>query len=70
MLPQFAGGTLASMVGYALTLVAVGSIVLLGVTLAAWKAGRLLHRVRVRRSIEAGTGTVMLAFAGTLAANG
>ncbi|AKU16490.1 LysE family translocator [Luteipulveratus mongoliensis] len=70
VLPQFVGSDAgwSVLVAYAFTLMAIGSVVLVVVVLAADAAGRWLRRSRVRRLVDAGTGLVMLGFAGGLAA--
>lgn len=70
VLPQFVGAHagVATLLTYALTLSAVGSIVLIGLVAVAGVASRVLQRVTVRRSIEGATGVVMLGFATALAA--
>lgn len=69
VLPQFVGddGGLGLLLMYALTLTAVGAVVLLCVVLAAAHARALLQRPAVSRAVEGGTGVVMLGFAGALA---
>lgn len=70
VLPQFVGehANVATLLTYALTVAAVGSVVLVGLVAAAGVASRALQRVTVRRSIEGATGAVMLGFATALAA--
>lgn len=70
VLPQFVGehASVATLLTYALTLAAVGSIVLVGLVAVAGVATRVLQRLSVRRSIEGATGVVMLGFAGALVA--
>ncbi|MBB2894004.1 LysE family translocator [Flexivirga oryzae] len=70
VLPQFVGehASVATLLTYALTLAAVGSIVLVGLVAVAGLASRVLQRLTVRRSIEGATGVVMLGFATALAA--
>lgn len=72
VLPQFttSDSSILTLLAYALTLTLVGTIVLLVVVLAATKARDVLRSPRVNRGIEAGTGIVMLGFAGALAAEG
>lgn len=72
VLPQFtgSGGTVPTLLLFALTLVAVGALVLAGVCFLAARAARLLARRRVRQGVEGSTGVVMLGFAGMLAAHG
>lgn len=72
VLPQFttSDSGILTLLAYALTLTLVGTIVLLVVVLAATKARDALRSPRVNRGIEAGTGVVMLGFAGALAAEG
>lgn len=68
VLPQFVGehASVATLLTYAMTLSAVGSIVLVGLVAVAGVASRVLQRVTVRRSIEGATGAVMIGFAGAL----
>ncbi len=70
VLPQFlsAGTGTLTFVAYALTLTALGAVVLLAIVLAAEAARSALQRARVRRGIDGGTGVAMLGFAGALAA--
>lgn len=70
VLPQFVGehASVTTLLTYALTLAAVGSIVLVGLVAVAGVASRVLQRVSVRRSIEGTTGVVMLGFAAGLVA--
>lgn len=69
VLPQFVGAHASALTFavYAMTLVALGAVVLLGVVLAADRAKGALQRSRVRRGVDGGTGVVMLGFAGALA---
>lgn len=70
VLPQFVGGhaSVATLLVYAMTLSAVGAVVLIALVAVAGVATRVLQRVKVRRSIEGATGVVMLGFAGALLA--
>ncbi|RNI25402.1 LysE family translocator [Flexivirga caeni] len=70
VLPQFVGehASVATLLTYAMTLAAVGSVVLVALVAIAGIASRVLQRVTVRRSIEGATGVVMLGFAGALVA--
>ena len=70
VLPQFVGAhaSVATLLAYALTLTAVGSVVLVGLVAVAGLASRVLQKVTVRRSIEGATGAVMIGFAGALVA--
>jgi threonine/homoserine/homoserine lactone efflux protein len=52
---------------YALTLAAIGVVVLLAVVFAASTARRLIQRAAFRRGIDGGVGVVMLGFAAALA---
>ncbi|MCX6405294.1 MAG: LysE family translocator [Propionibacteriales bacterium] len=72
VLPQFVGHDqgVVVLVAYALTLVVVGAIVLLGVVLAASGAASRIARPGFRRGVDGGTGVVMLGFATALAAEG
>lgn len=71
VLPQFVGthASFATLSAYALTLTAVGAVVLVSLLWAAGAAARALQKVRVRRGIEGATGLVMLGFAGALIAD-
>lgn len=70
VLPQFlsAGAGTGTFIAYALTLTALGAVVLLAIVAATEVARAALRRVRVRRGIDGGTGAAMLGFAGALAA--
>lgn len=70
VLPQFVGVDASALIfgAYALTLMALGAVVLLVIVLAADRAKGALQRARVRRGIDGGTGVVMLGFATALAA--
>lgn len=70
VLPQFVGehANVATLLTYAMTLSAVGSVVLVALVAVAGIATRVLQRLTVRRSIEGATGVVMLGFAGALVA--
>lgn len=70
VLPQFVGehASVTMLLTYALTLAAVGAIVLVALVAIAGVASRVLQRLTVRRAIEGGTGVVMLGFAGALVA--
>lgn len=70
VLPQFVGEGqgIAALLAYALTLVAIGTLVLLTIVWAAGAASRVLTRPRVRRSVDGTTGAVMIGFAAALAA--
>lgn len=72
VLPQFvgSGGSFWALMAYALTLVGVGLLVLVTVSVVASRIAPMLARVRVRRGIEAGTGAVLLGCAGALALQG
>ena len=72
VLPQFAGAdpAIGTLLLYAVTLTLVGIVVLLAVIVAASAARDFFGRRRVRRSVDAGTGTVMLGFAAALAVEG
>nr|WP_246241951.1 LysE family translocator [Flexivirga aerilata] len=69
VLPQFVGehASAATLLTYAFTLAAVGTLVLLALVAIAGVASRVLQRLTVRRSIEGATGAVMLGFATALA---
>lgn len=69
VLPQFVGDGqgVPALVAYALTLVAVGLVVLLVVVQAFSAAAARLTRPTFRRSVDGGTGVVMLGFATALA---
>ncbi|MDE9367623.1 LysE family translocator [Luteipulveratus sp. YIM 133132] len=69
VLPQFVGADarLGELLAYAFTLMLIGTVVLVGLVLGADAASRWLRRTRVRRLVDAGTGLVMLGFAGALA---
>jgi len=70
VLPQFlaAGAELSTLLLYALTLSAVGGLVLLVVVLGADAARRALASRRARRGIDAAAGVAFLGFAAVLAA--
>ncbi|GGF52709.1 lysine transporter LysE [Marmoricola endophyticus] len=70
VLPQFvgAGAGWPLLMTYALTLMVVGAVVLLGIIWLAGYAADALARPRVRRSVEGVAGTAMLGFAVGLAA--
>lgn len=70
VLPQFlaAGTGTATFIAYALTLTALGAVVLFAIVLATEIARGAVQRTRVRRGIDGGTGAAMLGFAGALAA--
>lgn len=70
VLPQFVGehASVATLLTYAMTLAAVGSVVLVALVSVAGLATRVLQRITVRRSIEGATGVVMLGFASALVA--
>lgn len=70
VLPQFVGHDAAwpQLMLYALTLTAIGTVVLLAVVLAAGAARRLLTSRRARRRIEGAAGVVFVGFALGLAA--
>lgn len=70
VLPQFVGRDqgVAVLAAYALTLVAVGAVVLLVVVHGASTAASRIARPGFRRGIDGGTGVVMLGFATALAA--
>ncbi|WP_446666814.1 LysE family translocator [Flexivirga sp. B27] len=70
VLPQFVGehASVATLLTYAMTLAAVGSVVLVALVAVAGIATRVLQRLTVRRSIEGATGVVMLGFASALVA--
>lgn len=72
VLPQFAGAdpAIGTLLLYALTLMVVGSVVLLAIVVAASAARDVFGRRQVRRGVDAGTGTVMLGFAAALAVEG
>ena len=65
---NLAHGALAVLAAYALTLVAVGAVVLLVVVHGASAAASRIARPGFRRGIDGGTGVVMLGFATALAA--
>ncbi|NHN54735.1 LysE family translocator [Calidifontibacter sp. DB0510] len=69
VLPQFAGADtgMAGLLAYALTLTLVGLVVLLAVVAGASRARTVLQGRRAQRTIEGGTGVVMLGFAAVLA---
>lgn len=69
VLPQFVGEGqgVPALLAYAMTLVVVGSIVLLTVVQLGSVAARHLTRPRVRRGVDGATGVVMLGFATALA---
>ena len=69
VLPQFVGDGqgLPALLAYALTLVAVGTLVLLAVVWVAGFAATALTRPRFRRGVDGATGLVMLGFATALA---
>ncbi|MFC6705003.1 LysE family translocator [Flexivirga alba] len=68
VLPQFVGehASVATLLTYAMTLAAVGCVVLVALVAVAGIATRVLQRITVRRSIEGATGVVMLGFASAL----
>ncbi|GGB30323.1 threonine efflux protein [Flexivirga endophytica] len=70
VLPQFVGehASVATLLGYAMTLSVVGAVQLGVLVAVAGLATRVLQRITVRRSIEGATGVVMLGFAGALVA--
>jgi threonine/homoserine/homoserine lactone efflux protein len=70
VLPQFVGADqgLPTLLAYALTLVAIGLVVLLAVVWVAGKAAGALTRRSFRRGVDGATGVVMLGFATALAA--
>ncbi|WP_041582800.1 LysE family translocator [Xylanimonas cellulosilytica] len=70
VLPQFLGveAGLPLLLAYALTLSAVGGLVLLVVVLGANAARRATSSRRARRGIDAAAGVVFLGFAGVIAA--
>ena len=72
VLPQFVGPStsIPVMLLYAMSLALFGGMVLIVITLLAHAVARHLRRTRVRQALDASVGTVMLAFAGTLAAEG
>ncbi|GAA1745776.1 LysE family translocator [Aeromicrobium alkaliterrae] len=69
VLPQFVGQGqgVPALLAYAMTLVVVGSVVLLTVVQLGSVAARHLTRPRVRRGVDGTTGLVMLGFATALA---
>ena len=69
VLPQFVGDGqgLPALLAYALTLVVVGTLVLLAVVWVAGFAATALTRPRFRRGVDGATGVVMLGFATALA---
>lgn len=69
VLPQFvgAGQGIPALLLYALTLVAIGAVVLLAVVWVAGKAATALSRPSLRRSVDGATGVVMLGLATALA---
>lgn len=69
ILPQFVspGQGLPVLLAYALTLVAVGAVVLVSVVELSRLATRQLARPAFRRGVDGGTGVVMLGFATALA---
>ncbi|WP_229052795.1 LysE family translocator [Aeromicrobium sp. Leaf350] len=69
VLPQFVGEGqgLPALLAYAMTLVVVGTVVLLTVVQLGSVAARHLTRPRVRRGVDGTTGVVMLGFATALA---
>ena len=69
VLPQFVGDGhgVPLLVAYALTLVAIGAIVLLTLVQIAASAADRLARPSFRRSVDGATGVVMLGFATALA---
>lgn len=69
VLPQFVGqnASFGQLLAYALTLTAVGAVVLALIVGVAGAARRVWAKRRVRQSVEGGTGVVMLGFAGALA---
>ncbi|MGL6236913.1 MAG: LysE family translocator [Segniliparus sp.] len=70
VLPQFVSNDApaAKLLVYCLTLVTVGTAVLVAVALTANAARRALAKPRARRCVNAATGTVMVGFAAALAA--
>lgn len=70
VLPQFVGADAGwpLLLTYALTLMAVGAVVLLLVVWLAGYAADALARPRVRRTVDGVAGTAMLGFAAALAA--
>ncbi|GAA3658064.1 LysE family translocator [Nocardioides ginsengisoli] len=70
VLPQFVGADqgLPTLLAYALTLVAIGLVVLLAVVWIAGKAAGALTRRSFRRGVDGATGLVMVGFAIALAA--
>ncbi|ADG98988.1 Lysine exporter protein (LYSE/YGGA) [Segniliparus rotundus DSM 44985] len=72
VLPQFVSGDapVARLLAYSLTLVGVGTVVLVLVSLTASAARRALAKARAQRVVNAVTGTAMLGFATALAAEG
>lgn len=69
VLPQFVGADqgVPALLTYALTLVAIGAVVLFGVVWIAGKAATALTRPSFRRGVDGATGVVMLGFATALA---
>jgi len=69
VLPQFvgAGAGLSSLLLYALTLSAVGALVLLGVVLGVGAAKRAVASRRAQRGVDAAAGVAFLGFAAALA---
>lgn len=69
VLPQFVGEGqgLPTLLAYALTLVVIGSFVLVAVVWVAGKAANALTRPSFRRGVDGVTGVVMLGFATALA---
>jgi threonine/homoserine/homoserine lactone efflux protein len=73
LLPQFviAGpGAGAAMLGLGLVFVTMTLVWLSGYAVVVARAGNVLRRPRVRRTIDAITGAVLLAFGGKLATEG
>ena len=71
LLPQFAmpgSGAGAAMLGLGLVFASMTLLWLSGYAVAVARAGTVLRRPRVRRTVDAITGTVLLAFGGRLAA--
>ena len=69
VLPQFvgSGASVLTLALYALTLVALGAVVLVTIVAVADRAKGALQRARVRRGVDGGTGAVFLGFAAALA---
>lgn len=70
VLPQFvgSGGSVLTFAAYALTLTAIGAVVLLVVVAIAGRVRRALQSSRVRRGVDGGTAAVFAGFATALAA--